>query len=265
MRNTLDRDAVGMSVRGGPARRVNGVVRVADVDPGLLRNVPTDVGVRLRRHLITEAVEVPARSLVPFTAPVHGVLGVLVLEGLLLRSVSIGERQTAELLGPGDVVRPWQDEGPTAVLPSSSAWTALEATRVAVLDDEFAAAAYRFPGIANELLQRVVERCHALSVRLAIASIPSLPDRLLALLWHLADRWGIVEPGGVRVPLRISHQVLAALACAQRPSVSVALKHLVAAGRVARAGDHRGWVLFGRMPATEIEVPGRPVPALSAL
>jgi CRP/FNR family cyclic AMP-dependent transcriptional regulator len=226
-------------------------VRLADVDPLLLCAVPSDIVERLRSVLTVPLVPVSKGGGVPYTASTgDGLLGLLILEGLLVRAVTIAERRTVELLGPGDLIRPWQDEGRLAVLPARCAWTALEATQVAVLNHDFAAVAYRFDAIAEELMSRMVARCHMLSERLAIATIPLLPERLMTLLWHLADRWGRVEPGGVVVPLRLSHQLLAELACAQRPSVTVALQRLVAEGRVARTAAG-GWLLRGRMPRHE--------------
>jgi CRP-like cAMP-binding protein len=151
-----------------------------------------------------------------------------------------------ELLGPGDVVRPWQDGGRLAVLPAKTDWTAAESTRMAVLDADFVAAASACPEILDELIRRLTERAHRLSERLPIASIPSLPERLTALLWHLADRWGVVVPQGVLITLPLSHQVLAELACAQRPSVSVALKHLAIEGTVVRRTS-TAWLLRRRL------------------
>jgi CRP/FNR family transcriptional regulator, cyclic AMP receptor protein len=226
-------------------------VRLAEADPLLTRDVPLDAAEVVRRRLVASVVEIPSGGLVPYTAATRSVLGLLILDGLVLRSVTVAGRRTIELLGPGDVVRPWQDEGRFAALPAPSAWTPLQPTRVAVLDAEVAAVAYHFPAIADELMRRLVERCHALSERLAIASIPSLPERVLALLWHLADRWGRVEPDGVLLPLRLSHQLLAELACAQRPSVSVALKHVVATGRATRGSDG-GWLLAGPAPTAGV-------------
>jgi CRP-like cAMP-binding protein len=164
-----------------------------------------------------------------------------VLDGVPARSAALAGRRTVELLGVGDVVRPWQDDGRIAV---TAGWTALVPSAAAVLDDDFVAVTARFPGIVEELLQRATARSDRLAERLAIASIPSRPQRLLALLWYLADRWGVVTRDGVLIRLPLSHQVLADLACAQRPSVSVALKHLVVAGRAVR---HSGgeWLLLG--------------------
>jgi len=226
-------------------------VRLADVDPLLLRAVPSEIVGRLRSVLVAPLVAVSRGGTMPYVAgTAEGLFGLLIVEGLVVRVVTIAGRRTVELLGPADLIPPWQDDGQLAVLPASSVWTALEATQVAVLNGEFAAVACRFHAIAEELMLRTVARCQTLSERLAIVSIPSLPERLMTLLWHLADRWGRVEPDGVAVPLRLSHQLLADLACAQRPSVTVALQRLVADGRIARTA-RGGWLLRGRMPLHE--------------
>jgi CRP-like cAMP-binding protein len=66
------------------------------------------------------------------------------------------------------------------------------------------------------------------------------------LLWHLADRWGTVGPGGVLLPVKLTQSVLAALVAAQRPTVSAALRTLAQDGRVTRTS--RGWLLHGAPP-----------------
>ena len=57
----------------------------------------------------------------------------------------------------------------------------------------------------------------------AIAHLTRVDDRLLALLWCLAERWGRVVPDGVLVSLRLSHRTLAGMVGARRPSVTTAL------------------------------------------
>ena len=52
------------------------------------------------------------------------------------------------------------------------------------------------------------------------------------LLWHLAGRWGRVEPGGIRMALPLTHRLLGRLVGAERPSVSHALTRLSNAGLV---------------------------------
>ena len=43
--------------------------------------------------------------------------------------------------------------------------------------------------------------------------------RITLLLWHLAGRWGRVEPGGIRLALPLTHRLLGRLVGAERPSV----------------------------------------------
>jgi CRP-like cAMP-binding protein len=56
--------------------------------------------------------------------------------------------------------------------------------------------------------------------------------RLTLLLWHLAGRWGRVEPGGIRLALPLTHRLLGRLVGAERPSVSHALTRLAHSGLV---------------------------------
>ena len=69
--------------------------------------------------------------------------------------------------------------------------------------------------------------------------------RLALLLWHLAARWGKVEPGGIRLALPLTHQLLGRLVGAERPSVSHALARLAHAGLVTGHGDE--WHLHGTL------------------
>ena len=105
-------------------------------------------------------------------------------------------------------------------------------------------APYHEVGIA--LAGRALLRSRRLANMFVIASYPHLEDRLLLLLWELADRFGHVRPDGVHVPLPMTHQVLSELAAARRPSVSGALGRLAATGALVRVQD--GWVLSGEPP-----------------
>jgi CRP/FNR family cyclic AMP-dependent transcriptional regulator len=87
-----------------------------------------------------------------------------------------------------------------------------------------------------------------LAVALAIAHHQRVEDRLVLTLWHLAERWGRVGPEGVIVPLPLSHQRLADLVGAHRPSVTTAMGALARSGVVSRRDDGV-WVLHGAPPA----------------
>ena len=55
--------------------------------------------------------------------PTH--LGLLLVDGVLAREVVLGDTVSTELLGPGDIVRPWHIEGPPQLLPVAVRWNAL--------------------------------------------------------------------------------------------------------------------------------------------
>ena len=177
-----------------------------------------------------------------------GDLGFLVLDGLLSRDVRVGRHACAELLGPGDVLRPWDaDDGSGAPVRHGSAWRVLHAARLAVLDARFATLAGRFPPVVAELMSRTLRRSRELAVLLAIAGMPRLDARLLAAFWHLADRWGHVGPDGTLLPVRLTHETLAGLVGAQRPSVTTALRALERQGALRRDAAG-GWLLLGDPP-----------------
>ena len=173
-------------------------------------------------------------------------MGFLVLDGILTRNVSLGKIAYSELLGRGDLLRPWQTGGEGRLGPVQVTWHVLEPCRVAVLDRRFAGIVGRWPEIVDELLGRALNRARELDYNMAIAQLPLLELRLLALLWRLADRWGEPTEDGVCVPIRLTHSLLAAMVLGRRPSVSTTLTELSHRGLVSRVDD--GWILHGEPP-----------------
>ena len=101
------------------------------------------------------------------------------------------------------------------------------------------------PQITQALLRRAERRADDLGLMRAITSQPRLEIRLVLLLWHLATRWGRVEPSGIRLSMPLTHRLLGQLVSAERPSVTHALKRLADAGLVTgTAGD---WHLHGSL------------------
>ena len=77
------------------------------------------------------------------------------------------------------------------------------------------------------------------------AAQPRLELRLTLLLWHLARPLGPGQPGGIRLTVPLTHQLLGRLVGAERPSVSHALSRLSHAGLVTGHGDE--WLLHGTL------------------
>jgi CRP/FNR family cyclic AMP-dependent transcriptional regulator len=177
----------------------------------------------------------------------RGGYGFLILDGLIVRRVGLGERIGAELLGPLDLLRPLEHDGEEATLPFEATWRVLDPLRLAILDRAWAHRMGAFPEIGVEMTSRAMRRSRRLANTLAISHHPRLEDRLLLLLWELADRYGTVGREGVHVPVPMTHDVLSQLAGARRPSVSGALTRLANGGLLERA-EH-GWLLHGDPPA----------------
>src|SRR6187200_3097326 len=165
---------------------------------------------RAQRDLVAAAVIIEGRRWEPDeeAAAARGGIGLLILEGRLVRRVGGEGRCGAELLGPGDVLRPWQHDGEDATLPFESTFRVVERLQMAQLDLRFTARLAPYPEVVGNLVGRAMQRSRTLAVNMAIAHHTRVDRRLLMLLWHLADRWGRVTAEGIRIPLPLTHQVL---------------------------------------------------------
>jgi CRP/FNR family transcriptional regulator, cyclic AMP receptor protein len=168
----------------------------------------------------------------------RGFFGFLMLDGLLLRDVRLTRGGSAELLGVGDLLRPWDVDG-TEFLPVDTrvGWTALSEVRIAVLDAEFVRRAARWPEVLVRLSARGVLRAKAANLNQAISNFKHLDSRLLMLFWHLADRWGKVGADAITIDLPLTHEVIGRLVGAARPSVTTTLGELSERGLLKRADD----------------------------
>ena len=88
-----------------------------------------------------------------------------------------------------------------------------------------------------------------LTGQLVICQLPRVDQRVLAILWLLAESWGHVTPGGVRLPLALTHETLGALIGARRPTVTLALRKLSEKGSIVRQDS--GWLLLEPPPEPE--------------
>jgi CRP/FNR family transcriptional regulator, cyclic AMP receptor protein len=237
------RNGAGPSRHGG-ARDCPRLVSVFKETPELLRHLGPSAAADVMGVKAPLLVAEPGPWLPPGPpGATRCHLGLLVLDGLLLRRVILGRRSGAELLGGGDLLQPWVLQPPYETLAVEPGWEVLERARLAVLDGRFAARVARWPSVAAALVERVIERTRTLAFQLAASHITGLERRLLALMWALADRWGRVTAEGVLVPLELTHATLAELVGASRPSVSTALGQLARNGALERLPA--GWLLHG--------------------
>ena len=228
----------------------NGSVHLLEADPDLARGLDPRRIREMSPRLVTRAMDIPRGTWTPQRILAGGSqpIGLLVLDGLLVREATVGDHPSAELLGPGDVMRTWEDHDDDVLLPRRVEWSALTHTRVAVIDHALAVRAAQWPEVFATFVERAARRAERLVIMQAIGHLKRVDDRLLALMWCLAERWGRVVPGGVLVNLRLPHRTLAGMVGARRPSVTTALGQLIARGEIARRASG-GWLLCGRPPA----------------
>jgi CRP/FNR family transcriptional regulator, cyclic AMP receptor protein len=171
-----------------------------------------------------------------------GWLGLFLLDGLLIRRVNVGKRAACELFGPTDLIRPWDTDDEYRALPITVDWLVLRPTRLAILDTAFVLRIAPWPTISSRLVSHVAQRARHLALTQAVTHLPRAHARLLILFWLLADRWGKVSPDGIHVDLPLTHEVLAMLIGAHRPTVTIALQRLSRSGLLMRE-RHDRWLL----------------------
>jgi CRP/FNR family cyclic AMP-dependent transcriptional regulator len=229
------------------------VCHILSEDPALAEAIPSAHREQAVDECLARAAHIPAGAWSGEGAsiPPDGV-GLLVLRGLLIRRVGIDGRFGAELLGDGDLLRPWQGPDMPPTLPRTTGWHVLAPTRVALLDMQAARRLARYPELIGRLVGRALERSRNLAVNMAIVHQPRVDVRLHMLFWQLADRWGRVRSDGISVPLHLTHAVLADLVAARRPTVSTALSELAERELVRTTGS--GWLLSGEPPGELLEL-----------
>jgi CRP/FNR family transcriptional regulator, cyclic AMP receptor protein len=229
-------------------RRPAPTVSILEVDPGLGARLTESELAVARDQVRAEVVTLMRGAHDPATIGGSQLLALLVIDGWLMRSVTLGGRRSAVLIGRGTLLRPWDDHARYTALPFEVGWRALHPTRLALLDERTLAAVARWPQLLHALFRRSSERSHIQSLLSAVRALQHVELRLRSLLWLYADRYGRAAAGGVVLPVRLSHQDLADLTGSQRPSVSAHLAALAAAGEIVRLPD-RTWLLRGGPPA----------------
>src|SRR6185312_675271 len=136
----------------------NAFVRVLEEDPELAAGLDPMSVQLATRHAIAAVELVPPGAWEP-TFPADGgggSLGLLVLDGLLMRDISVAQATCTELIGRGDLLRPWDSEGDALTIKPVVSWTALQPVRLAVLDRRIAAVMGRWPELVGAIVARAV-------------------------------------------------------------------------------------------------------------
>lgn len=176
----------------------------------------------------------------------------VLLEGVVLRHTRLGDRVVTEVMTEGDVLDLRPDEEPCLVETTTEYAVHSPATLALLLDDAMGTR-LRSPALQAALHHQLAIQCRRASTQMAILHLPRVEDRILAVFRELADRLGRVRPDGTVIDLPLTHTLIGRLVAGRRPTVSLALMELAAAGQLVRRDDG-SWLL----PA------GAPVGAASA-
>lgn len=226
-----------------------GTVHLLDEEPALGEFLTPRERPAARRALTASAYYVKSGSWSPatFDQGEERPFGLLVLDGMVLREVVVAETTCGELVGPGELLRPWDNASHRTPTPYEIAWKVVLPLRVAVLDADFARVLAMWPTLVDAFVDRAVERSHSLALHVAIHCLRRVDVSLLVLFCHLADRFGKVTVDGVVIPIDVTHRDLGKLVGATRQSISTALADLAERGSLVRRPDG-SWLMQADAP-----------------
>src|SRR5206468_11297971 len=130
-------------------------VAVLDIDPDLGEDLSPEQFKQAQRQSHAQLFEVERPRWDPAAvnrAHEEGWLGLLLVDGVMLRRVCVGKRAACELFGPGDLVRPWDADGDYDPLPITVDWLIMRECRLAVLDTSFAIRMAAWPSITSRIV-----------------------------------------------------------------------------------------------------------------
>jgi hypothetical protein len=230
-----------------------------EIDPDL-RSYLSSAECRLVSRVAIPVQTVSARALdVDQMFANAGAFAAIILDGILLHRMSIGDQPALRLLGRGDMLS--RSGGARTAILGDSSYRASGHVQLAMLDDRVLLTARRFPRLFVGLHVRLAEQQQRLAAQLVICQLPRVEDRVLALMWLLAETWGRVTTSGTVVPMALTHDTLGELIGARRPTVTLALKTLAERGSLFRQDGE--WLLLERPPQGSAPSPARADPQIT--
>jgi CRP/FNR family transcriptional regulator, cyclic AMP receptor protein len=203
------------------------------------------------RDLRIDVAWVPAGPFLPErVARVPGAVVVLV-SGLVARTMSLEDGSAAELLGAGALLAPpgaGEQEQLLGLPGYHVRFEALETSRVGIVGRDLLAGLAEQPELVKALLGGRGRQDAERAAMHAICRLTGVDRRLLALFRLLAARHGRPTPDGIAVPVAIPHRLLAELIGARRPTVTTALRSLRLSGELRRLDDGT-WLLRADAPS----------------
>jgi hypothetical protein len=219
-------------------------IRLLVADPDLAGGLDGDDLEEAREQAVLPSVVLDAGTLeideLRANRDVRGQLyGFLVLEGALMVNLQMSGRVCTRLIGIRELVL--LDGVQLDSIPVGWRWSALSPTHLLLLDERLLGFAHRWPSLLGAVLERAAQQTRNAFLQQAISQLPRVEERLLALFWSVADRQGVRRSDGVWVALDATHETLAHMVGAQRPTVSLGLSQLAESGMIS--SEPGGWLL----------------------
>jgi hypothetical protein len=230
----------------GPASQDSGQtrLRLSDIQPDLHAFVGADDR-PLLDQISVPAVDVTSRAVdVAALIRQSDAFGGVVVEGMLLHYLQLGNHPCLRVIGPGELVALRAAPRPGVI--GAESLRGVPPTRIALLGSDFLLAARRLPRLLIGIHIGFGEQMERLATQLAICQLPRVEDRVLSMLWLLSDSWGRVTSSGVRLQMGLTHELVGALVGARRPTVTLALSLLTERGAVVPQDG--GWLLKEHPP-----------------
>lgn len=246
----------------------------ASANAGLLLDLEPDLGEGIdasqwqdaRRLSLVKVVRLGcgALTLPQSFADRDDIVALIVTDGVIGRETAIGARVAFELICQGDVLLPPTDPPDHVCARAETRLTVLSTATLIVLGQSFIRAAARWPVLLSNLHRRLESQRQRLTAQGLAVHLPRAEDRLLLILWQLADGCGHVTPDGVVLPLSLSHDILARMCAARRPTITLALGALQAADLIRRHDGHLLLTDAARERADQLTNPDDLSPAIGA-
>ncbi len=189
----------GQPIDGSSELVLSRRVRLLDADPDLGARLEGEALDQARRYAMLPAVHLErGRWDIQQLRDARGVrgdvYGFVLTEGTITIDASLAARRAARVLAPNELIllEGWDND----TLPVQWEFTVLEPSTIAVLDERLDVIARHWPSLMTALVIRGADQTRHALLQQAISQLPRVEDRLLALMWSLADSRGIVRPDG---------------------------------------------------------------------
>ena len=226
-----------------PTQAGTPVISLADLLPDVMARIPEDDRALAERALLASRVTSREADLVDvLDAAPSDAFGFLLVDGVVLKETTLATRSALELLNAGDILAPLLSDAWRYGSRVVSRYVAHGPVSLAVLGDRFRAATRRWPAVGDDLLDRLARQTHRASAHLAMLHASRVEERILLLFEDLGQRCGRMTTNGVVIDINLTHDLIGRLVGAQRPTVTLALQTLGAAGSLRRV-DRDRWMI----------------------